>query len=60
MFQEHCQPLCNRSSPALCFFTGARPLALAAASLCFSFTLNSLIIIPARIFQLNKQLLHQT
>ncbi len=39
------RPFCNRNSPALCFLIGARPLALSAASLCFCFTLNSLIIV---------------
>lgn len=38
-------PLWRRNSPALCFFMGALSFAFSAFSLCFSFTLKSLIII---------------
>ncbi len=43
------RPFWSRNSPALCFLTGGRPLAFSAASLCFCFTLNSLIIVSSPV-----------
>ncbi len=43
--KDESKPFCNRNSPALCFLIGTCPLALSAASFCFCFTLNSLIIV---------------